>query len=117
MPNGSDSKTETRVVYISASALLVDSNSVGEFYTREHLLTCFLNPFSQLPTFREIRLQACKRFFNMSPYFTSWAADAPVTWREYLSICAIVTHFQIIQTNLQEFLVSCYSFSSSKGNS
>ena len=21
----------------------------------------------------------------MSPYFTSWAADAPITWREYLS--------------------------------
>lgn len=65
MPNGSDSKTETRVVYISANTLLENSNSVGEFYTREHLLTCFLNPFSQLPTFREIRLQACKRFFNM----------------------------------------------------
>ena len=65
MPNGSDMQTETRVVYISANTLLEKSISVGEFYTREHLLTCFLNPFSQLPTFREIRLQACKRFFYL----------------------------------------------------
>ena len=62
MPNGSDMQTETRAVYISANTLLETSNSVGELYTREHLLTCFLNPFSQLPTFREIRLQECKRF-------------------------------------------------------
>ena len=63
MPNGSDMQTETRAVYISANTLSEHSNSVGELYTREHLLTCFLNPFSQLPTFREIRLQACKRLF------------------------------------------------------
>ncbi len=46
MPNGSDMQTETRAVYISANTLLELSNSVGESYTREHLLTCFLNPFS-----------------------------------------------------------------------
>ena len=62
MPNGSDMQTETRAVYISANTLLDYSNSAGESYTREHLLACFLNPFSQLPAFREIRSQACKRF-------------------------------------------------------
>ena len=45
MPNGSDMQTETRAVYISANTLLERSNSVGEFYTREHLLTCSLNNY------------------------------------------------------------------------
>ena len=41
MPNGSDIQIETRVVYISANTLLELSNSVGELYTREHLLYLF----------------------------------------------------------------------------
>ena len=38
MPNPSDMQTETRAVYMSANTLLGQSNSVGESYTREHLL-------------------------------------------------------------------------------